>query len=112
MVFRLYKPLSGVLNFFRSNPLFFSLSNLFKLNLPRFDYKKTDKKPVSKFLYQGFHCYIGIKDFLLKQISLYKYIWKDIIYRVITSNRYLCLDIWSKTPNQNTNTKDMILTIL
>ena len=52
---------------------------------------------------------MNIKDFLPKLACLYKYIWKVVICIVITGKGHIGPDIWPETPNQSTNTKDMIL---
>lgn len=63
--FKLNRPLLSFLNFYKSDPPFFSLSNLFKLDLS-FDYKKMDKEPIDKFLRWGIQYCMNIKDFLPK----------------------------------------------
>ena len=54
---------------------------------------------------------MGIKNFLPKQASLYKYTWEVFAYMLITSERRLGPDIWPETPNQGTSTEDMIIII-
>ncbi len=63
--FRSDRPLSGLLNFYRSDPPPSGLSNLFRLDLPP-DYKKIDKKLVSKFLWWGVYRRMDIKNSLPK----------------------------------------------
>lgn len=52
---------------------------------------------------------MGIKDFSIKQASLYEYTWDIVTCMVITSKEYSDPNIWLETPNQNTGIKDMIL---
>lgn len=86
------------------------LSILFKSNLPLFNYKKTDKKLVNKFLWQNICCYMRIKHFLLKSINLCKYTLKIIEYIVIIGRSHLSPDIWPKTFNQDTGIENINFT--
>ena len=54
---------------------------------------------------------MGIKNSLLEQASLCEDTWEVVACMVITSKERLSLDIWPKTPNQTTDTKNIILTI-
>lgn len=54
---------------------------------------------------------MSICDFLLKQASFCEYTYEFVTYKVITGQRYLGLDIWLKTLNQNRETEDIIFTI-
>lgn len=70
-----------------------------------------NKKSIDEFSWQNIYCYIDIKDFVSKEVSLCKYTWKIIVYIIITGKRRLCPNIKPKTCNQGTNIKDMILNI-
>lgn len=84
---------------------------LFWSDLPLFCHEKSDKEPLSEFLWQGV-CYpIRIKDSLPKQVSFYESTEEIVAYIVITGERYLGLDSWLETPNEDTGIEDMIFII-
>lgn len=85
-LFRLYQPLS-------------SLPNLFRSDSSQSDHKQTYKEPMSKFLWCGVCCYIGIKYSFPEQISLYEYTLEIVIYMVMPGERRSDPDIWLKTLN-------------
>lgn len=97
--------------FFRLDVFFFDLLSLFnRSDSLLLNYKKTDKESVDKFLQYDIYYHMDIKNFLLKQVSLYKYTWEVFVYMVITGKGYLGPNIWPKTSNQDTGSKDMIFT--
>ncbi len=53
---------------------------------------------------------IGIKDSLSEQASLCEHTWEVVAYMVMTGNGRSGPDIWPETPNQGTNTEEMIFT--
>lgn len=96
------------LTLFRSDKSPSGHSTSFGPDPPLFDYKKTDKEPVGEFLQRDIYYHMGIKDFLSEQASFYEYTWEIIIYIVMTDKGHSSLDIWLETPNQDTNTENMI----
>ncbi len=74
------------------------------------DHEKMDKEPVGEFLWRGVCRRMGIKDSLSEQASLCEYTWEVIACMVMTGKGRSGPDIWSETPNQDTGTKEMILT--
>ena len=66
---------------------------------------------MDEFLWRIVCCCMGIKDFLSEQASLCEYIWEVNTYMVITGEGHSGPDIWPKTLNQVTITKDIILII-
>ncbi len=64
---------------------------------------------MGEFLCRGIHCRMGIKEFSPKQASLCEHTWEVVAYMVMTGEGRSGLDIWPKTPNQDTSTEEMIL---
>ena len=96
---------------FRSDSLLSGPSNSFnRSDQPPPDSEKTDEELVGKFLWHGICRHMGIKDFLPEQASFCEYTWEVVACMMITGKRYSGLDIWPETLNQDTGTKDMILT--
>lgn len=103
--------IASLLTFFRSDPPFSGLSNSFSRSNPSsLDHKKIDEKPIGEFLWRGICRRINIKDFLLKQASLYKYTWEVVACIVIIGKGRLGPDIWLEIPNHSTHSEDMIFT--
>lgn len=94
---------------FKLNPPPAGRSNLFnRSDPPPSDHEKTDEKLVDKFLWYSVCHHMGIKDFSPKQASFCEYTREVIVCMMITGKGRSGLDIWPKTPNQNTSTEDMI----
>ena len=70
-----------------------------------------NKELMGKFLLQNVCCHIVIKDSLPKQASLCEHTGEVVACIVMTGKRRLGPDSWPETPNQGTDTKEMILTI-
>ena len=94
----------------RGKPFTASPSTLFRSDLPPPDHEKTDEEPVGEFLWRGLCSPMGIKDSSPKQASLYKYTWEFVACIVIIGKGRSGLNIWPKTPNQDTDTENIILT--
>lgn len=73
--------------------------------------KKSDEGPMDKFLWYGFWYRISIKDFLPEQESLCGHTWEVVACIVMTGEGRSSPNIWPETPNQDTSTERMILTI-
>ena len=105
-------------------PHFASLSTSFRSDLPPsgrsnsfnrsdpspLDYEKTDEKHVSEFLWRSVCRCMSINDSLPKQVNFCEYTWEVVAYMMITGKGRSSSDMWPKTPNQSTGTKDIILT--
>ncbi len=107
--FWLDQPPSGLSNSYKSDPPHSNLSNLFKSDLPP-NHKKTDEESISKFLWWDVYRHISIKDFLSKQTSICEHTWDVVTYKMMIGEGHSGPDIWPKTPNQSTGTKEIIFT--
>lgn len=110
-LFKSNPPLFNLSNSFnRSNQPPSGISNLFnKSNPPPSNHKKIDEEPIGEFLWHDACCYMGIKDFSPKHVSFREYIWEVIAFIVIIGKGHSSLNIWQETPNQGTDTEDIIL---
>lgn len=52
-----------------------------------------------------------IKDFWFIKVNLYKYTQKVVAYMVMIGERQISLNIWLESFNQDTATKNIIITI-